>query len=60
MDCILIANEKVEDYCHRKKSGLILKLDLEKAYDYTSWEFLDYIMARKGFGSKWRTWIMVA
>lgn len=37
LDCILVANETVEDYRHRKKRGLILKLDLEKAYDYTSW-----------------------
>lgn len=48
----LIANEATEDYRHHKKSGLVLKLDLEKAYDYTSWESLDYIVARKGFGSK--------
>lgn len=47
----------LEYYRHRKKRGFILKLDLEKAYDCTNWDFLDYIMARKGFGSKWRTWI---
>lgn len=57
MAYIMIANESVEDYRHRKKAGLILKQDLEKAYNYTHWEFLDYIMARKGFGSKWRKWI---
>lgn len=54
MDCIMIANESVEDNVHCKKKGLILKLDLEKASDYTNWEFLDYIMVRKGFRSKWR------
>lgn len=47
----------VEDYRHCKKKGLILNLHLEKAYDYTNWDFLDYMMAWKGFGSKWRTWI---
>lgn len=34
MDCILIANETIEEYRHSKKKGIILKLDLEKAYDY--------------------------
>lgn len=33
MDYILIANETVEDYHQRKKSGLVLKLDLQKVYD---------------------------
>lgn len=57
MDCILIANESVEDYRHWKKKGLIVKLDLKKAYDYTNWDLLDYMISRKGFGSKWRSWI---
>lgn len=53
LDGILIANEYVEEYKRRKK-GVIVKLDSEKAYDKTDWDFLDYIMARKGFGSIWR------
>lgn len=56
MDCILVVNESVEDYQRTKKRGIILKLDLEKAYDYTDWEFLDCVTARKGFDSKWRSW----
>lgn len=34
-----------------KKRGTLIKLDLEKAYDYTDWEFLNYTITRKGFGS---------
>lgn len=34
----------------RKQKWLVVKLKLEKAYCYTYWEFLDYIIARKGFG----------
>lgn len=33
----------------RKQKGVMVKLDLETAYDKTDWEFLDYTMARKGF-----------
>lgn len=51
MDCILIVIESVEDYHRHKKRGTLIKLDLVKAYDYIDWEFLDYFMARKGFGS---------
>lgn len=37
IDCILIANESVEDHYGQKKKGTILKLDLKKAYEYTNW-----------------------
>lgn len=57
LDSILIANECVEEYKRMKRNGVIIKLDLEKAYEKTDWDFLDYIMARKGFGSKSRLWI---
>lgn len=32
---ILIANESVEDYRQQRKKGMVLKLDLEKAYENT-------------------------
>lgn len=43
----------------RKQKGVMVKLDLETAYDKTDWEFLDYTMARKGLG-KWRLRYMTA
>lgn len=42
----------MEDYTRRKHKGVVVKIDLEKAYDKTDWDFLDYIMARKDFDSK--------
>lgn len=36
---------------------MILKLYLGKAYDYKNWDFLDYMLARKGLANKLRTWI---
>lgn len=52
-----IANEYVEDYRRMKQKGVVIKLDLETTYDETDWHFMDYIMARKGFGAKWRSWM---
>lgn len=52
LDTILIVNECVEDYTRREKKGVIVKLDIEKTHDKTDWDFVDYTMARKGFGSK--------
>lgn len=41
LDSILIANECMEDYKRRKEKELVLKLDLEKAYDKTDSDFLE-------------------
>lgn len=37
--------------------GIICKVDLEKAYDHVNWDFLDYMLRKKGFRAKWRMWM---
>ena len=54
---MLIANEIVDSTLRRKKCGLVCKLDIEKAYDSVSWEFLYQVMGRMGFDSRWMIWI---
>lgn len=39
------------------KDEIMCKLDMEKTYDYVSWDFVDYMLGRLGFGRKWRHWI---
>jgi hypothetical protein len=54
---VVVVNEVVD---FAKKSGkecLVLKVDFEKAYDSVDWGFLDYILQRFGFGTKWRAWM---
>ena len=34
------------------------KLDVEKAFDHVSWDFLVYMLQRCGFSEKWRKWIL--
>ena len=41
----------------RKESGVLCKLDLEKAYDRINWDFLLSVMQRMGFRKKWIRWI---
>ena len=37
--------------------GVIIKLDIEKAYDHVNWNALFYLMERMGFGEKWGRWM---
>ena len=57
LDAVLIANELVDSTLRRKKQGMVCKLNIEKAYDSISWEFLYQVMGRMGFGSRWLSWI---
>ena len=37
--------------------GVIVKLDIEKAYDHVNWDALFYLMERMGFGEKCGRWM---
>lgn len=58
IDGILIANECVHCLKKERKSGLVCKIDLEKAFDRVDWNFLKWVMKKKGFGNRWIRWIM--
>ncbi|CAL8998321.1 unnamed protein product, partial [Prunus brigantina] len=57
LDAALIANEVVEESRRLNKSGMVFKIDFEKAYDHVEWRFIDEVMIREGFGERWRRWI---
>ncbi|EOY14139.1 Uncharacterized protein TCM_033426 [Theobroma cacao] len=53
-----VIGEQQFTFVQGKLGGFMFKIDFEKAYNNVSWDFLDVIMARMGFGERWRLWIM--
>lgn len=51
-NCSLIANECIDAALKAGRSGVVCKIDMEKAYDHINWVFLDWILLKMGFGVK--------
>jgi hypothetical protein len=58
LDVVGMKQECLHNIKDKKYKALILKLDLRKAYDMISWEFLRMILIKSGFGLATTRWIM--
>ncbi|XP_040865551.1 secreted RxLR effector protein 78-like [Glycine max] len=59
MDNIFLVQDILRKYeWKRSSSRCLLKIDLHKAYDSISWEFLDWMLKSIGFPAQFYTWIM--
>ena len=57
MNVTLIANEAVNSRLKDSLSGLLLKLDIKKAFDHVNRDCLLSVMSKMGFRQRWINWI---
>eukprot|EP00253_Pinus_taeda_P006105 PITA_06105 len=58
MDDIILSNEVIHSLKMLKKPGMLLKLDLSKAFDKLSWNYIHKMLLAFGFNATWTRWIM--
>ena len=54
----MIAMEAIHSMSTSKKKAMFIKLDMAKAYDRVSWEFLHKILLAFGFDEEWESWVL--
>ena len=57
MDGVLSLHEVLHHTVVKKRVGIVLKLDFEKAYDKVSWDLLFDCLEQRGFPPRWCSWI---
>jgi hypothetical protein len=57
MEGVVMLHEIIHELHRKKMSGVVLKLDFEKAYDKLSWTFLQQTIRMKCLTAKWCNWI---
>lgn len=58
LDNILLAQEMIHTLQTQKKAGMMMQLDLSKAYDKVNWHYLETILEAFGFAKQWIIWIL--
>jgi hypothetical protein len=57
-DSIILAHEVIHSLKTSKTPGMLIKLDLSKAFDRASWQYLKAVLNSFGFDQNWISWIL--
>jgi hypothetical protein len=58
LESVVSTYEIIHEAARNKEKGIILKLDYEKVYDRVNWDFFEEMLVSRGFGRRWRDWIL--
>lgn len=58
LDGILLANEVAHSLKSTRKMGMMLKVDMAKAFDKLNWRYIKAILEAFGFSPDWINWCM--
>eukprot|EP00253_Pinus_taeda_P005533 PITA_05533 len=53
----VVTQEMIHSLNQKKQRGMMIKLDLSKAYDRLSWRYLHMVLEAYGFEKRWIEWI---
>uniref|UniRef100_A0A453BXA4 Reverse transcriptase domain-containing protein n=1 Tax=Aegilops tauschii subsp. strangulata TaxID=200361 RepID=A0A453BXA4_AEGTS len=56
-DSYLYVQNTIRHLHRRKTPALLMKLDIEKAFDTVSWDYLLELLQQLGFSARWRDWV---
>eukprot|EP00253_Pinus_taeda_P026017 PITA_26017 len=57
LDGLVVTQEVIHSLKFKKQKGMMIKLDLSKAYDRLSWKYLEKVLESFGFNRRWIGWI---
>jgi hypothetical protein len=58
MDSVILAHEVTHSLKSSRTPGMLIKLDLSKAFDRASWKYIRAVLNSFGFAHEWINWIM--
>ena len=58
LDGLVVAQEVIHTLKTKKERGMLIKLDLSKAYDRLSWKSLETVLKAFGFYDRWVKWVL--
>jgi len=57
LDGLVVTQEVIHSVKMKKQKGMMIKLDLSKAYDRLNWTYLKKVLESFGFNNRWIEWI---
>eukprot|EP00253_Pinus_taeda_P029063 PITA_29063 len=58
LDGIVVSQEVIHSLKMNKQKGMLMKLDLSKAYDRLNWDYLRAVLEAYSFERRWIAWII--